>query len=544
MATSYLKQLTPEQVAQLDKQNESVFGGLKYNRLQTEGHGGEGGDWTPASNDGYTTVDYSKNPYGTYYDYDTSGKFIGTHEGEGASWLNKAMPGLILGAATAGLGIPGMVGNALNTSFGLGLGTAGTAALGGAVVGGGTAALTGGNPLLGAALGGAGGYASGSGMFGGNNGYNFNGPEVTGPTLNELNGTAFNNPTTSDLMGGGSGGAGSGGYDPITNTKGYYDQITGKFIYDPNGGLDAPLDNTSGTNLGSMSGYSYDPASGTWTMPDGTQVATTPGNPYKSASSGADVLKSAGAGLAGAGVAGGGAAAGGGLLGPLSTGNTVADLALINGGVGLVNNALTKNAISDALNTTTAAANTSNSTLKDIYNSQLNMVKPYQDLGVNAIGLINKNGDYFTHQFDASDLQKGLAPNYDFMLQQGQMANQRAANMGGGAIGGNALQGLNKFTQDYAGNAYQNAFTNYQNQRNNIYNNLSNAAGIGSTANQQIIGAGNTYGTNTTNLATGLAAAQAGATIGQNQNTTNLLNNLTNNVTLASLLNQKSTVGP
>lgn len=159
------------------------------------------------------------------------------------------------------------------------------------------------------------------------------------------------------------------------------------------------------------------------------------------------------------------------------------------------------------------------------------------DAAGNPTGMGTGSG-YLQHQFDATDLAKGLAPNYDFMLQQGQMANQRAANVGGGALSGNTLQGLQKFTQDYAGNAYQNAFQNYQTQRNNIYNTLAGIAGIGQTGQT----AANTAATNATNAATqlgvGSAAAQAAGTIGQTGAYTGAINNALNNYTLASLLSQ------
>jgi len=163
------------------------------------------------------------------------------------------------------------------------------------------------------------------------------------------------------------------------------------------------------------------------------------------------------------------------------------------------------------------------------------------DAAGNPTGTAQGSG-YLTHQFDATDLQKGLAPNYDFMLQQGQMANQRAANMGGGALGGNALQGLNKYTQDYAGNAYQNAFTNYQNQRSNIYNTLAGIAGIGQTGQT----ATNTAAQNATNAASqlgiGSAAAQAAGQVGSTNALANTAGNIVNNYTLASLLNQSGRV--
>jgi len=159
------------------------------------------------------------------------------------------------------------------------------------------------------------------------------------------------------------------------------------------------------------------------------------------------------------------------------------------------------------------------------------------DQAGNPIGTGTGSG-YLQHQFDTQDLTNGLAPNYQFQLGQGQMANQRAANTAGGALGGNALQGLNKYTQDYAGNAYQQAFNNYQTQRTGIYNTLAGIAGLGQNAQ----GATNTAGTNLANAASqlgvGSAAAQAAGTTGVANALGNTANSVVNNYTLASLLNQ------
>jgi hypothetical protein len=155
--------------------------------------------------------------------------------------------------------------------------------------------------------------------------------------------------------------------------------------------------------------------------------------------------------------------------------------------------------------------------LYDIYNKQVGIQQPYQAVGqAGSQGLIDNQG-YLTHQFDANDLNAQLAPNYAFQLAQGQMANQRAANMGGGSIGGNALQGLQKYTQDYASGAYQNAFNNYNTQRNNIYSTLAGMANIGTTSSGQLASLGNTLGGNLGSLSN---------TLGSNltSNTGNLLN--------------------
>jgi hypothetical protein len=134
--------------------------------------------------------------------------------------------------------------------------------------------------------------------------------------------------------------------------------------------------------------------------------------------------------------------------------------------------------------------------MQSLYNQQVGYQDPYQDIGrAGSQGLL-ANQDYLTHQFNANDLNANLAPNYAFQLQQGQMANQRAGNAAGGALGGNALQGLQRYTQDYAGGAYQQAFNNYNAQRNNIYNSLAGMANIGTTSAGQLANIGNTYGSN------------------------------------------------
>jgi len=61
---------------------------------------------------------------------------------------------------------------------------------------------------------------------------------------------------------------------PTTETgPGYYNEATGEFVPDPNGGLRTPLDNTSGANLDSMKDYTYDIATNTWTSPDGEVIS-------------------------------------------------------------------------------------------------------------------------------------------------------------------------------------------------------------------------------------------------------------------------------
>ena len=164
---------------------------------------------------------------------------------------------------------------------------------------------------------------------------------------------------------------------------------------------------------------------------------------------------------------------------------------------------------------------------------------PYRQAGVNALNAIQGGfglpstgfdangqpveqtqdqgvvpGGYFGHQFNAADLNAFLAPNYAFMLNQGQTAATNALNLSGG-LGGNYAKGLIDYTQNYAGNAYQNAFANYTANQQNIFNRLSTIAGYGTTANQTIAGAGSAISPGMAQSITGMGQAQAAGTIGQ-----------------------------
>lgn len=82
------------------------------------------------------------------------------------------------------------------------------------------------------------------------------------------------------------------GYDP----RGYYNEETGEYIYDPNGGLASPLGDDSGTNASSMDGYTYDSKTGRWTTPSGQSYTPATGGSATTAKTGADIMLKAGAG--------------------------------------------------------------------------------------------------------------------------------------------------------------------------------------------------------------------------------------------------------
>jgi hypothetical protein len=125
-----------------------------------------------------------------------------------------------------------------------------------------------------------------------------------------------------------------------------------------------------------------------------------------------------------------------------------------------------------------------------MFNTVNNNSQPFIQAGQGASNQLKSMIPQFSQSFTNADLNANLAPNYSFMLGQGQGQTEHALNSSGGNMSGNTLQGLNTFTQNYAQNAYQNAFNNWQTNQNNIYNRLSGIANIGTNANQTVANIG------------------------------------------------------
>lgn len=174
----------------------------------------------------------------------------------------------------------------------------------------------------------------------------------------------------------------------------------------------------------------------------------------------------------------------------------------------------------------------------DILNAQQ---RPYREAGYESLGTIKSMLPQFTKTFTAADLNANLAPNYEFMRDQGLGATAQAMNVG--SPGSNVDRAKTIFAEKYAQNAYQDAVNNWRNQQTDIYNRLSNLAGIGQTSQGQA----NTLGTNMANAAsqlgiggaTALGAGQVGAANAQ----ANTINQLGNAGLMYSLFSKAPVVG-
>lgn len=171
----------------------------------------------------------------------------------------------------------------------------------------------------------------------------------------------------------------------------------------------------------------------------------------------------------------------------------------------------------------------------DILNAQQ---KPYREAGYGALTKINEMLPQFTRQFTAADLNANLAPNYEFMRQQGLGATAQGANVA--SPGSNVDIAKTIFAENYAKGAYQDALTNFRNQQTDIFNRLSGIAGIGQTAQGSAQALGQQTSTNLANLATGGANALAGGQIGAANAYAGGMQNIGNAGMLYAMLNRPS----
>jgi len=144
-------------------------------------------------------------------------------------------------------------------------------------------------------------------------------------------------------------------------------------------------------------------------------------------------------------------------------------------------------------------------------------------LGSGTYGMYDAEGNptgtgvgsgYFTQQYTPEEFAKGIDPGYQFRLAQGQEATSRAANMGGGMISGNALKGVQDYTQGLASNEFTGAFNRFQTGRTNIYNTLAGIAGLGQQSLNTTANAGTTAAQNAGNAYQAAGAATAGGIVG------------------------------
>jgi hypothetical protein len=139
---------------------------------------------------------------------------------------------------------------------------------------------------------------------------------------------------------------------------------------------------------------------------------------------------------------------------------------------------------------------------------------PYREAGYTALRDIEALRPMLTAQFGEDQLAQYLDPSMEFRRKLGEQTTARMLNVGGGALSGNTLRGLEEFGQGLASTEFGNAFNRFQTERSNIYNTLANIAGMGQQSVNTGVQAGQNLAAQQTGLLTGQAAAQAAGQVG------------------------------
>jgi len=173
---------------------------------------------------------------------------------------------------------------------------------------------------------------------------------------------------------------------------------------------------------------------------------------------------------------------------------------------------------------------------QQMYGQVLGQNQPYMNAGQTGLNLYNNlaSSGYLTANPTMNDLT-ALMPNYQFGLTQGMGQVNAGINAGGGYLSGNEIQGANTFAQNYAGNALQNAFNNYQVNRSNVVSNVNALTGVGQQANQTVANAAAGTSANVSNTLGSIGNAQAAGTMGQANAYASGLNNISNYAMLYGL---------
>lgn len=218
----------------------------------------------------------------------------------------------------------------------------------------------------------------------------------------------------------------------------------------------------------------------------------------------------------------------------ISTGAAILGAGALSAGASYLASSNQADAATQAAQTQANASQAGIQNIQQMYAKNAPYWYPYTNLGQQGTTAISSMLPYFTHQFTPSDLQTQLAPNYQFMLGQGLGATKQAQNVTGG--GSNMTRAADLFAQNYAQNAYQQAFNNYQTGRSNIYNTLSSIAGIGQQGAAGLSNLGAGVATNVANLTGQAGAASAAGQIGAANAQAAGLTNVASNISNAGML--------
>lgn len=202
--------------------------------------------------------------------------------------------------------------------------------------------------------------------------------------------------------------------------------------------------------------------------------------------------------------------------------NLFSPSSLLNAGGAIGGALINAGAANRAADKLTDAAGSSNALLRDIYTQNRADLEPWRQAGVNAL---TRLGKLTAPGSQVSELE--LDPGYQFRLGEGTKAIERSAASKGLLRSGATLKGITRYGQDYASGEY-----------GNVVNRLLAQAGLGQSATNTGVQAGQNYGNNAANNLLSAGNARASGYVGTANAITGGVNSFLNNYNQQNILNQ------
>ena len=175
-------------------------------------------------------------------------------------------------------------------------------------------------------------------------------------------------------------------------------------------------------------------------------------------------------------------------------------------GGGLPNAIIGGNAAVKAGNQQQAGIQNAENTVQGTYNQNSPYYQPFIQNGTAAA---NQATQMAQNGFTQTQFQQ--SPGYAFNMQQGLQAINNAQSVRGGALSGGAQRAMSNYGQQNASNEFQNAYSRYT---NNI-NQLNSIGNQGLQATSGLASLGSNYAAQMGNLQTGMGNSQASETLGK-----------------------------
>jgi len=218
-------------------------------------------------------------------------------------------------------------------------------------------------------------------------------------------------------------------------------------------------------------------------------------------------------------------------------------VAVVGGGATLASGYMQGQAAKDAASTVaggTRYAADINKQMFDITNENL---RPYREAGTTTLKDLLARTPELTKAYTAEDFNQGIDPGYQFRLAQGQKAYENQANRAGGLVSGNAMQGMQDYTQGQASQEFANAFGRNATTQTNIFNRLKSIADMGLGAAGTTANAATSAGESMGSAAIAGSQAQGAGQIGQAKAYGNTLTGMANYATLPYYMQPGQTGG-